>query len=298
MRLQAICLSLVLTALFTGFYGRAHANEPVQLRYRFETGQVVRYAVVMNDDYKIHVGVTTEEPYSHQNSTKSYRVKSVNPDGSAELELTIEEIALEIFQNGEKLKFNSKDKETKDRQPVFLALEGLIGKPHLKLTISPQGEISNYTPLVAKDQVPNDPESAAFDVLIALPEKSVAVGESWKEDLTVKIGIAGTPGLQKPVRVQRNYTLKSYENNLATIEIKTRVLTVLEEAEEQMQLLRRRPQGTVVIDTKRGLLVSKQLNQDNEVTGFDMGASVINFRQKQEEKLLGVTMDAQASPAK
>ncbi|HWL09823.1 MAG TPA: DUF6263 family protein [Planctomicrobium sp.] len=288
MRFETIYRCLTLTGFFLASFGigdsLATADDGIQLRYRFEEGQIVRYRVVLNDDYRIHVGETTEEPYSHQSSTKSYRVKSVNPDGSAVLELKIEEIQLEILQNGEKLSFDSRSAKDKDRPPVFLALEGLIGEPHLQLTISPRGEISDYKPLVAKDQVPNDPASAAFDVLVALPEKAVTVGESWKEDFTANIMIP--PGLKKPVRMQRTYMLKSYEQNRAEIEIKTRVLTVLDDAEEEMQLLRRRPHGTVIIDTARGLLVSKKLSQDNEVTGFNMGASVIRFQQKQDEVLV------------
>jgi len=283
----------LLTGLLAGMSSLIALAEPVTLRYRFEPGQIVRYSVVMNDDYKIHVGATVEEPYSHQTSSKSYRVKSVNPDGSAVLELTIEEIQLEILQNGETLKFNSRDKKTDDRPPVFLALDGLVGQPHLQLTISPRGEISDYQPLVQKDQVPNDPASAAFDVLISLPEQGVDVGETWKEDFTVSLAVPGSQKLKKPVKMQRQYTLKSFEQNQATIEIKTRVLTVLDDAEEQMQLLRRQAGGTVVIDNARGLLVSKLLTQDNEVTGFDMGASVIRFQQKQEEKLLDVNVSAE-----
>ncbi len=280
----AVAITCVLTCS-----GPAVAQEEgISLRYKFQEGQVVRYSVVMNDDYKIHVGVTSEEPYSHQQSKKSYRVKSVNPDGSAVLELTIEEIQLEILQNGEKMNFDSRAKKQDETPVVFQPLGSMIGKPHLQLTVSPRGEVSKFTPLIGKNSAPEDPSAAAFDVLIGLPEKSVKVGETWKEDLTVNIGVAGAPQLQKPVRMQRLYTLKSFEQNQATIEIKTRILTSLNEAEEQMQLLRRQPNGTVVIDTSRGLLVSKVLTQDNEVTGFDMGASVINFRQRQEEKLVEV----------
>jgi len=277
----------------------AQENSPVLLRYRFEPGQIVRYSVTLQDDYRITMGAVTDEPYSHQDSTKYYRVKSVAKDGSAELELAIEGIQIEIFQNGNKHNFKTGEAVTDATPAVFTALNDLVGQPHLRLTASPRGEISNYKPLVAKDQVPQDPSSLAFDVLLKLPEQAVSVGETWKEEYEVPVFLAGaspTAPLKKSVRMQHLYTLQSHTDGLATIEIKTKVLSVIEDPEEEMQLLRRTPQGSVVIDTRRGLMVSKSLSQNNQVSGFEKGASLINFRQRQEEKLLG-TATAQSGAA-
>ncbi|SFI04812.1 DUF6263 family protein [Planctomicrobium piriforme] len=277
--------------------GRADDAQPVTLRYHFQPGQIVRYDVTMNDDYRIQIGAAVDSPYSHNHSSKHYEVKSVAPDGSAVLVLTIDAIQLEIFQNGGKIKYDSRNKETAKNEPVFLALEDLVGKPHLQLIISPRGAVSNYQPLVAKDQVPSDPATAAFDVLVALPEQPVKVGETWKEAFEAAVNLTGSE-VKKQVKMQRHYTLTSHENGLATIEIKTKILTLLEDADEEMQLLRRTPCGTVVIDTQRGLLVSKTLTQNNEVTGFQNGASVITFKQLQEEKLLTEQAGVEAAPAR
>ncbi|WP_437193117.1 hypothetical protein [Planctomicrobium sp. SH527] len=264
----------------------APAADAIKLRYQFQVGQVVRYSVTMNDDYKIQVGATVDEPYSHQNSTKSYRVKSVNPDGSAVLELTIESAQLEIFQNGEKMAFDSTKPAVGERQAVFLALDALVGKPHLQVTINPVGAVSDYKAMVAHGQVPSDPTTAAFDVLFPLPENAMKVGESWKDDFIVNIALEEGSSLQKQVKMQRLNTLKSFKDGIAEIDVKTRSLTVLEGPTAEMQMLRRLPKGTVVIDTKQGLLVGKSFSQDNRVTNFDGGASLIQFRQKQDEKMI------------
>lgn len=264
----------------------ASATDAIKLRYQFQVGQVVRYAVAMNDDYKIQVGATVDEPYSHQNSTKSYRVKSVNPDGSAVLELTIESAQLEIFQNGEKMSFDSTKPASGDRQAVFLALDALVGKPHLQVTINPVGAVSDYKAMVPHGQVPSDPTTAAFDVLFPLPENAVKVGETWKDDFTVDIALEEGSSLKKQVKMQRVNTLQSLKDGIAQIDVKTRSLTVLDGPTAEMQMLRRLPKGTVVIDTKQGLLVSKSFSQDNTVTNFDGGASLIQFRQKQDEKMI------------
>lgn len=306
MKLRRLVVYVQFIGLFTaglGVYGpgpirqlRAEDSRPVNLRYRFQTDQVVRYEVIMNDDYRIQVGEAVDHPYSHQKSRKSYRVKSVQEDGSAILELTIESVAIELFQNGEKHTFDTKPQEgrQKPEEPAFQALEDLVGKPHLQVTVSPQGVISQIRPLVQKDQVPEDPQQTAFDVLLQLPPDPIPVGGTWKEDFEISVALPNSK-LRRPVKVQRQYTLQSVDNNLATIEMRTRILTVLDEPEEQLQLLRRTPQGTIVIDVQRGLLVSKSFTQNNEVTGFQNGPSIMSFKQQQREELVEVATAAVGS---
>lgn len=282
-----------------------HADDAqqVNLRYKFVPGQLVRYDVQLNDDYQIQVGEDKDTPYSHQSSVKNYRVKKVEADGSAILELTIESVNLEINQNGETFRYDSQrkseeGKESEDalNQPVFLAMKALVGKPHLQLRVTPHGEVSAFVPLVKGDQVPDNPSQVAFDVLLRLPESPIAVGGTWKEDFEINLPIPES-SLRKPVKVQRHYTLKSVEGPLATIELNTKVLTILELPEEQMQLLRRRPSGTIVLDLDRGLLVSKDLKQDNEVSGFSTGPSHIRFQQVISEKLRDADVVSSDSPA-
>ncbi|WP_437223444.1 hypothetical protein SH661x_003220 [Planctomicrobium sp. SH661] len=256
----------------------------VLLRYRFQPEQTVRYDVSLKDDYKIQVGNDKDEPYSHQKSVKNYVVKTVEPDGTAILELTIESVDLEIFQNGETFKFNSAEDTDTQGQPVFEAMGSLVGRPHLQLKMSSRGEVSAFVPLVPGDQVPDNPGQVAFDVLLRLPEEPIAVGGIWKEDFEVHLPIPESK-LRKTVKMQRHYTLKSLENSMATIELQTKILTILDDPTHQMQLLRRTPRGTIVIDLERGLLVSKEFRQDNEVSGFEMGPSFMGFKQHSIEKL-------------
>jgi|GEM_PF-2364958 hypothetical protein len=280
---------------------QADESRLIDLRYKFVPGQLVRYDVQLNDDYRIQVGEDTDTPYSHQTSVKNYRVKAVEEDGSAILELTIESVNLEIHQNGETFRYNSQKSEKEEgsddalNQPVFLAMKALVGKPHLQLRVTPRGDVSAFVPLVPGDQVPENPAQVAFDVLLRLPEEPIAIGGTWKEDFEISLPIPES-SLRKPVKLQRHYTLKSVEGALATIELKTKVLTILDLPEEQMQLLRRRPSGTIVLDLERGLLVSKELTQDNEVSGFNTGPSHMRFQQVVSEKLRDAAVVSADSP--
>lgn len=258
------------------------ADEPAEhlLRYKFRAGQIIRYSVSLHDDYVVKIGDLTEEPHSYQDSIKHYRVISVNEDGSAVLELMMEWAQLDLFQNGAKAKFDSRT----DQKPeeIFRPIASLIGKPHLRLTISPTGEVSNLEPLLGEKEKPNE---LALGVLVQLPEEPIKVGGIWKEDLSVPIQMPDSP-LQQVVRLQRRYFLISVKDDIATITIKTNVLTPLNNPELELQLIRRQPEGTMQIDLAQGLLLSRTLTQENEVVNFGKGATQMTFRQKHTEKML------------
>jgi hypothetical protein len=110
------------------------------------------------------------------------------------------------------------------------------------------------------------------------------VGSTWKEDFEVQIRLAES-GLLRPVKIQRRYTLKSLDHGRAVIDLRTKVISNIQDPEEQMQLIRRTPCGTIVLDVEKGLLVSKSFTQNNQVTGFQMGAAVMRFKQLHSEKL-------------
>lgn len=295
-RKRAGLLGMITVMAFSLPAAAAENSEKVLLRYRFEPGQVVRYDVTLNDDYKIQVGSTTDEPYSHQSSVKNYTVKSVLPDGSAVLQLTIESVQLEIQQNGDTFRYDSAADTDPQEQPVFEAMKNLVGKPHLQITMSPRGEVSAFTPMVPGNQVPDNPQQVAFDVLLRLPEEPLAVGENWKEEFEVVLPIPDSK-LTKTIKMQRKHLLQSLEGDLATIDVQTKVLTILESTDEEMQLLRRTPSGTVVLDLKQGQLISKTLSQDNQVSGFERGASFMGFRQKLSEKIRPAQTAADSSAA-
>ncbi|WP_437185632.1 DUF6263 family protein [Planctomicrobium sp. SH668] len=274
------CLATLLTASSTF----ADDNATYLLRYKFEPDQTVRYNVKLEDSYKIQVGLDTDEPYSKQTSVKNYVVRKVEADGSGILELSIESVDLEIFQNNESYHYNSLvDLDPKD-QPVFEAMANLIGRPHLQIQMSTRGIVTAFNPLTPGDQVPDNPGQVAFDVLLHLPEEAVKINDSWKEDFELRIPLADST-LRKTIKMQRRYTLKSVEGDLATIDIQTRVLSPLDSAAEEIHFLRRKPAGTVVLDLDKGILVSKSLKQDNQVSGFEQGASLMHFQQEISETL-------------
>ena len=267
----------------------AHAAEPVQLRYRFEPGQVVRYRVAMRDDYSIQVGGDSEQPYTEQNSVKQYRVREVREDGSAVLELMLESARIEILNNGEKQLFDSSTAET---PTSFLPLRGLLGRPHLQVTASPQGKLSEIASLQQDLKATGELSQSALDAFIMFPAEPVAIGTGWKEEFEVPIRVSDK--LSRSVKMLRQFTLTNVEGALATIRFDTRVLTPINDADQQLQLIRRPSNGEIVFDLQRGLLVSKAISLNQSVVNFGGTASLMSLKLKHSETLLDVQL---AQPA-
>lgn len=288
---RSVTLPILVAVICLQNFVLAEDAQEYLLRYKFREGQEIRYEVSLHDDYVVKIGDLTEEPHSYQDSVKSYRVISVAEDGSAVLELKMEWAALDLFQNGAKANFDSRE----DMKPeeLFRPIASMIGKPHLRLTISPTGKVSNLNPLLGSQEKPGD---LAVDVLVELPEKPVKVGSIWTENMDVPLNLPNSP-LKQAVKVQRRYFLRSVSDGVATITVKTKVLTPLNDPELELQLIRRQPQGSMQVDLNRGLLISRTLTQDNEVVNFGNGASHMQFKQKHTEKVIIPQIAEQPSEA-
>lgn len=284
-------IALLLAVLAQPVQVQGAEDGEILLRYRFEPEQVIRYQVSLHDDYLINVSGVEERPYSHQDSVKSYRVLKVHEDGSADLELQIEWVSIEIEQNDEKYAYDSR----KDKSPelVFQGIAALVGKPHLRLTISNVGEVTATRSL---NGVELNAQEIAGDVLVKLPEKPVKLGSSWTEDVIVPLALPGGSQLKQQVKLQRRYLVQALTDNQARISVKTRVLTPLDDPDLELQLIRRQPNGTIDLDLQRGLLVKRALEQDNQVVNFGNGASQMQFKQVHTEVLLSTPI-AQQPPA-
>ncbi len=292
-------LIAVATAILTLFFQqtplRGDDSETFLLRYKFEKDQVVRYKDSLHDDYVITVGQKKEKQHSYKTSVKNYRVVSVNKkDGSAELELTFEWVDMDISQNGQNALYDSRiDKKLDPRFETFFGpMAEMVGKPRLRLTISPTGKISDLQPLINKQQ---KPDKLSINVLPELPEEPVKVGGIWKEDISVPVSIAGNPKLKQIIKLQRRYFVQSLKDGVVDISVKTKVLTPLNDPALEMQLIRRKPQGDFQINLETGLFLSRNLTQDNRVINFAKGPSQIDFTQVHTEKMLPVKVaDRQA----
>ncbi|MEW4488617.1 hypothetical protein AB1L42_11075 [Thalassoglobus sp. JC818] len=288
MRFSTSLLPITLFALTlcVGFHSSANADEgqAYTLRYQFHQGQVIRYEESLRDDYVIQVQEEVDEPFSYQTSGKSMKVIEVLEDGSAIADLQINWVTIKIRENGEEETFDSRTGE--EPSVKFLALAQIIGRPRMRVKITTTGEVLEAESLLGDG---GKPDPSTVEVLRRLPEQPVSVGEVWKEDAFIELALPDSQ-LKKKVRLQDRFKFVSVEDGVASIELETVVITPVDSAELQMQLLRRQPAGTYQIHLERGELLGFELNQNNEVPGFTNRPSKLTFRQKHTQRILPVQL--------
>lgn len=259
----------------------ANAEETEHLlRYKFEPGQVIRYRASIYDDYDVSIGGADDQPHSHADSIKQYEVIRVADDGTATIELMYEWARMDIAQNGGAATWDSRTGD--DPGVLFEGMSKIVGKRHLRLQVTPNGEISHVQPLLNEKQ---SAEDVTADFLIPLPHEPIKVGAIWKREDSVPLKVPGSPQLRQDFRIQRRYFLRSVDKGVATIDLKTKVLTPVNDPQFELQLHRRQPTGEIRIDLNRGILLSRTLTQKAQVVNFS-GPSRLDFQQSQKDQFI------------
>lgn len=255
------------------------------LRYRFEQGETV-YFTTRNDTVRqLVVNARGVQTKSTVDALKHYKVLEETLDGGALLELMIDRAKMAVDDGSTPFDYDS----TKDKNPpaAFQTVHGTVGRPWLLVTVNSRGEATNY-------QTPGGtpvPESADYlsRVLPVLPEQPVAIGEVWKEPFTIdveaneQINVPNGQPLKKPIKLQRVFTLKSVEDGVATIGLRTEVLTPRRTPKQDVELIQRQFTGSITIDLARGRLLSRDLEIDGNVVGYDGPMSVMSVKMTQKD---------------
>jgi hypothetical protein len=286
----------------------APADDPVKqpdegclLRYKFKPGQVLRYLV--EDESTVDVTqaeASTVAKYSTK-TWRHYRVRSVDAEGTASLELRIDRVHMKAEGDGKSIEFDSNRPGTPPAE--FAQVTSSIGRAIASITVSANGEITavdlrEEEGAAGKNAKSREPEQKDFQVLTVLPAEPVAAGESWQEEFEVSVILEETK-LRKPVRLLRRYTLNSVKDGVAEIDLETIVLTPISDPALLAQLIQRTPNGVLEVDVERGVVLSKRTRLDNQVVGFSGPGSKLKVVRTYAETLTEgeTTRSAQVSAA-
>ena len=247
----------------------AAEKEKHSLQYRFQKGDVMEWNVQQSLRMTLSVQGKTEVTETVSRSTKIWTVLNVSEDGVATFEYKVGNVHMKKSQTDRKdEQYDSRvDKEV----PVaFITLEGAIGVPLAELSIDPLGEMKKKKVL--------SKYSGAYEenrIAIPLPKEPIAVGERWSMETPMEIRLAGD-GTVKRVQATQRFTLDSVETGVAKISFRTIILTPDLTPQLQSQIIDKRLNGTLTLDLDNGRLISQQTTVDEEVIGFQGGASRIH----------------------
>ena len=276
-------------------------STPVVLKYRFEPDQTIHYIVSHKMMIRSQKGRVTQIAKSDWTTYKHLRVIKIDADQTATVETTIDRVeAVVQFDDEPPHKYDSSVDQAAPA-PLRRVSES-IGKPLANTRFTTDGRLISAVSLLGPDAGPlADSEAASDDpsrknFLITLPAGPIRVGESWKDTFVVKVSVP--PKLQRNITLGRKYTLVTLENGLATIQLQTSVLTPVNNPEIEAQLIQRPQQGEILFDVAKGLIVSRTLRVNQEVSAFAGPNSIMKAESSLIETLTSSTTVASKTGSK
>jgi hypothetical protein len=265
------------------------------LRYRFRANTSVHYRVTNTAVITQVNGSASAVVKNETRTEKHYDVTAVDGKGNALLEPVIDAVVLSAQFDGEPKKtYDSRSGKPPLRQ--FAGVAKTIGKPLVRLKIAPDGTLLQAIPLigrkvqaaVVKQNGPATPSNdPSKNFLVELPSKPVRVGDTWTDDrLKVKLKVDQSLKLFRTFVITRAYRLVSVKDGRGTIRLTMFTKPPIREPQLQAQLVQRLLTGTIVFDIKRGVIVSRKLDADNEVFGYSGAQSKLHVKMTQIEQLV------------
>lgn len=243
-------------------------NEPKQVfAYKFTPGFYAHFEVRHQMTVISEANGEIEKVTNESNSRKHFRVVSIDEQGAAVLEPVVDSVFMSAkFGNSDPIVYDSTKDVEAPRQ--FREVKATIGRPISRVTVTPSGTLQKVSLLegapshLTEGATKNDPR---MNFLVVFPAEPIGVGATWRERFTAEVVVG--QNLKQPVILQRQYDVTSIEGTVATLKVRTSVITPLSNPQVEAQLMQRKPAGTIQFDLSRGLLLSQTTAASEQVVG-------------------------------
>jgi hypothetical protein len=251
-------------------------------RYEFAKGETVRWVVEHQAKIASTVDGSSQTAETSTTSTKVWKVVETFPGGETKFVNSVADIDMRQKLTGrQETRYNSRtDKEV---PPMFAAAAKQIGVPLAEITIDSRGNVQKRIDLKKAAEGGEPVETAATDITLVLPDKPLAVGESWTSPLDLWATDGG--GSRIPIKARRKITLENVAGNIATLRHETQILSPLNDPKIEAQVVQSEQSGQVTFDLTRGRIIKLSQSNDREVFGFQGDASVMHVEAAFTERL-------------
>lgn len=246
------------------------------LRYKLKKGERVSYEVEQLATVDTTIAGNNQQTKLRSKSQRSFLVTGTSRNGDFQFQHIIDSVDMWSEVSGNKaVRYNSKtDKEV----PVeFQNVADMIGTPISEITMNSLGKIVKRTDKVKQQNL------GMGGLSIPLPEAAIAIGHKWSKPQNVKVRLRDQR--IKTIKTRELYELKKVEAGVATISIRTQILTPINDAKIKSQLVQRVSTGEIKFDVDAGRLISKQLDWDENVLGFNGPDSNMKYLARFTERL-------------
>lgn len=247
------------------------------LQYSFREGESIYYEVVHQSTVATRVEGLSEEVKSRSKSLKRWDFTKIDPNGQAQFKHTIENVNMWSEMSGrEPVQYDSLSDQ--DVPAEYQSIAETIGKPISIITANRFGKIVNR-----EDKI-KQIDRGTGGMLIPLPPKPILVKTEWAVPATVVVQLSD--GRHKDIKTRQRYRLEKVETGVATISLQTQVLTPIADARVKSQLVQKLSKGTIRFDIDAGRMISKELDWDETVIGFNGPESNMSFLARMTERLV------------
>lgn len=261
-------------------------EQTYDLHYKLSPGENVRWKIVQLQTVETKIRGTESLAKMRSVSKKLWAVSDVDAAGNITFAHKVESADMWSSLSGQdEVRYNSEtDQEV---PPEYEDVAKSIGKPLATITMN------RYGRLVERDDKHKPFHAPGLgDFAVPLPEEPVKTGASWQTQEDVKVRLDATRF--QTIKTRQVYTLEKVEAGLATINVRTELLTPVNDPKVESQLVQRLTHGTIKFDVDAGRLISKQLDLDKTVIGFSGAESSMSYLARFTEELLPASEAATA----
>lgn len=275
--MMAIRLARTATAWLAMTAALASAAEPeaVTLRYRFQPDERMAMRVEHRALTETTMNGTTQSVETMTDSTKTWKVVSVDPAGAATLEQSVDDVTMtsRTSDRGE-VRWSSDGGD--EPPPGYELVPHSLGVPLVRMTVAADGRV-----LDRRELRPCPPAASGDLVVVPLPDEPVGAGAEWTIPQEIVVEVPNGP--RKAVRTRLRYRLETVKDGIATIAVDTTVLTPVDDPRLEARLLERIWDGTIRFDVKSGRVVGRRTAIDRRVVGFGGPQSSVRYKASLEE---------------
>mgnify|MGYP001821980541 CR=1 FL=1 len=247
------------------------------LRYSLQTGEQLRFEVTHVAKTKTRVKGSEDVTQVHTTSQRRWDVVNAN-----ESETTFEHLidAVEMTQqhgDDDEVRWDSKSNE--EPPPAFVVVAEHIGQKLATVTMSPSGK-----EIKREDHAGSKATLGMGSLTLPLPEQPIVVGHSWVVPREVQART--DEGEVKTIKINERYTLDKVKTGVATLSVRSEPITPINEESVRAQVVQQLSNGVIRFDVDNGRMLSKQLDWDETVVGFQGANSMMEYRAKLTETLI------------
>jgi hypothetical protein len=253
------------------------SGETYLLRYNLKSGEEIHYEVTHVAKTKTRIRGAEEISNVHTVSRRHWDVTSVGDEG-----MTFNHVidAVEMTQQRgeeEEIRWSSEGEETPPA--AFERVAQQIGDVISTLTVNGRGQEASR-----EDNGATKTSLGMGSLTLALPAEPIAVGASWSVPREVMVR---TPdGSPKPIKIRELYRLEKVKTGVATLSLRSEPLTPMDDESVRAQVIQQLSNGEIRFDVDNGRMLSKQLDWDETVVGFQGANSLMEYRARLTERLL------------